>query len=408
VKLQQQAVTRETWKVEEAALVELTDKIIAAAITDNASDIHIEPSAQGTKVRFRIDGVMHDVLSLPRNVHDPLVTRFKILADLDTANRRSLQMGKVFLKHKGREYDVRETVLPAVLGERITIRIWGEEHARVRLDQLGFSRADGERLERCLRAPCGLLVFSGPTGCGKTTVMHAAMLHLASPEKVLMSIEDPVEIRLPGVTQMSVNKKAGVSYPDALRGIMRSDPDIVMVGDVPDDETVNAALQMAITGHLVTTQLHANDAALAIERLIHMGVDPFLLSEGLLMVSSQRLARRICSECKEPADVAPEVIKEFVRLAMEGGMAWPGGTPTFYQGKGCDRCLRTGYYSRTGIYELMVIDRALAGLVRTGAEPSKIRDAAIRQGMTTMFADGMAKAIAGETTVQEVMRVAHS
>jgi type II secretory ATPase GspE/PulE/Tfp pilus assembly ATPase PilB-like protein len=358
-----------------------------------------------SNVRFRIDGVMHDVLTLPRNVHDPLVTRFKNLADLDVANRRAIQMGRMIVQHRGDEYDLRETVLPAVLGEKITVRIWGEEHVRVQLDQLGFSKSDGAHLERCLRAPGGLIVFSGPVGCGKTTVMHAAMLHLASPEKTLYSIEDPVEISLPGVIQMSVNKKAGVSFADALRGFMRSDPDIVMVGEVPDEETVKQAVQLAITGHLVMTQLHANDAASAVERLIRIGADPFLLSESLLMISSQRLIRRICTECKEPADTAPEVITELVRRAMESGMPWPGGTPTFYNGKGCDRCLHTGYYRRTGIYEIMIIEGRLRELIRTGAERSGIREVAIKQGMTTMFADGMAKAIAGETTPEEVLRV---
>lgn len=393
----------EAWKVEEAALVELSDKIIAAAVADDASDIHLDPAPKETKVRFRIDGVMHDVLTLPRKVHDPLVSRFKRLADLDTANRRAIQMGRIVVKHERHEYELRETVLPTVDGEKLTLRVMPE--ARIRLDQCGYSKGDRARLDKCLRSPTGLLVFSGPTGCGKTTCMHAAMLELASPERVLMSVEDPVEIRLPGVVQMSINRKLGILYPEALHGVLRADPDVVMIDEIPDHDTAAAAVDVAITGHLVMTALHADDTGSAIRRLLDLGADPFALSQALLMVSSQRLVRRICSECKQPVEHHPEAVAELVKRGQEQGMPWPGEQPTLYKGRGCERCLHMGYYGRTGVFEIMVMDDKLAELVRSAADGSEIRAAAVKQGMTTLFADGMAKAIAGETTPDEVLRV---
>ena len=400
-----QASAGEAWKAEETALVELSDKIVAAAVSDNASDIHIDPAPKETKVRLRIDGVMHDVLTLPKNAHDPLVTRFKGLADLDTANRRAIQTGRIIVNYEGSEYDLRETVLPTIHGEKVTMRIWSEGIARVSLDQVGYSGANRERLERCLRRPCGLLVFSGPTGCGKTTVMHAAMNSIVSPEKVVMSVEDPVELRLPGVVQVSVNRKLGMLHADVLRGILRSDPDVIMVDDVPDKETAEQTLQAAITGHMVMTVIHADDAALAVQRLLHIGADPFLLSEGLLMVSSQRLARRIHADCKQPVEYPPHLVAEWRRRAEAGGLKWPDEPPQFHKGTGCERCLHTGYYGRTGILEILVAEQELRNLLATGADASQLREAAIRAGMTTMFADGMAKAIAGHTTVEEVVRV---
>ncbi|UCH33532.1 MAG: type II/IV secretion system protein [Armatimonadota bacterium] len=403
--LQEQGASEAILRAEDTALAELSHKIVLAAAADNASDIHIDPARGETKVRFRIDGAMHDVLSLPRNVHDPLVTRFKSLADLDTANRRSIQTGRIVIAHEGREYDLRETVLPTVQGEKLTLRIWAEDVARVTLDQVGFSKPDRDRLNRCLCAPCGLIVFSGPTGCGKTTIMHAAIMSRAAPHLVAMSVEDPVEIRLPGVVQISVNRKLGMHYAEVLRGILRSDPDIVMVGEMPDVEAVQQTVETAITGHLVLTTLHADDAASALERLLNSGADPFLLSQASLMVSSQRLVRRIHADCKQPTDYSAQMVAEWRERAQAGGIRWPDKAPTFHRGKGCDRCHGTGYSGRTGVFEILVMEPELRDLVSARAERSDIHEAALRHGMTTMFADGMAKALSGETTAEEVVRV---
>ncbi|HUT75081.1 MAG TPA: GspE/PulE family protein [Armatimonadota bacterium] len=398
-----QEAAGEAWKAEETALVELSNKIVAAAVADNASDIHIDPAPKESKVRLRIDGVMHDALTLPKNVHDPLVTRFKTMADLDTANHRAIQTGRIFVSVEGQEHHLRECVLPTVYGEKLTLRTMPD--VLPTLDRIGYRESDRERLDRCLHQPCGLLVFSGPTGCGKTTIMHSALNRVISPERVLMSVEDPVEILLPGVIQIGVNRKLGISHADVLCGVLRSDPDIIMVGDVPDAETLEQVLQAAITGHLVMTTVHANDAALAIQRLLQIGADPFLLAQGLLMVSSQRLARRVHADCKQPVEYPAEVVAEWRRRAEAGGLPWPDEPPTFYKGAGCDKCMHTGYYGRMGVFEIMVMDPELMNLVATGADASRLREAAIRGGTTTMFADGMAKVIAGETTAEEVVRV---
>jgi len=403
--LQEQAKSEAVLGAEEQALIELSNKIIQAAIADRASDIHIDPAPKETSVRFRIDGVMHDVLTLPRNVHNPLVNRFMTMGALDTADRVSIQDGRIHASLEGREYDLRENALPSAWGLKMTLRIFDQQAGLISLDRVGYSKHDRERLDVCLHSPTGLIIFSGPTGCGKTTVMYGAMSQLSSPEKTLYSIEDPVEVRIPGVTQIQVNRKAGLMFADMLRGIVRADPDVIMVGDVRDLATAELCFQAALTGHLVLTQLHATTALGVIERLLDMGVEPFIMSSALLMVSAQRLVRHICSECKSPVEYPTQMVAEWRKRAEEGGLVWPDKPPTFCKGKGCDHCRGTGYWGRTGIYETLVLDKHIAELISTRADLSHIREAAIRKGMTTMLADGMAKAIAGQTTVEEVLRV---
>jgi type II secretory ATPase GspE/PulE/Tfp pilus assembly ATPase PilB-like protein len=235
--------------------------------------------------------------------------------------------------------------------------------------------------------------------------MYGALQQISSPEKTLYSIEDPVEVRLPGVTQIQVNRKAGLLMPDALRGFFRSDPDVIMVGEILDLETAELCVKAAITGHLVVTQLHTNDAPGVIQRLLDMGIEPFMLSQGLIMASSQRLVRVICKHCRAPADYPAELAAGWRERTEEGGLVWPDEPPTFYKGKGCDRCRNTGYWGRTGIFEILVVDKHIAELIATRADLSHIRESAVRKGMTTMLADGMAKAMAGQTTVEEVLRV---
>jgi len=405
MKLQEQAKTEAVLGAEEQALIELSNKIIQAAITDNASDIHVDPDREQTKVRFRIDGVMHDVVTLPKNVHDPLVNRLMTMARMDTADRMSIQDGRAHVNIEAGEYDIRESVLPAVWGQKVTLRILDTRADLIQLDRVGYRESDRKRLSECLRAPQGLIVFTGPTGCGKTTVMYGAMRQVSAPCNTLYSIEDPVEMRLPGVIQIQVNRKAGLMFAEVLRGLMRADPDIIMVGDVRDLATAEICLQAAVTGHLVLTQLHATTAPGAIQRLLDMGIEPFIMSSALIMVSGQRLVRLICKECKSPVEYPSQLLAEWRKRAEEGGLAWPEEAPTFYKGKGCDRCRSTGYTHRTGIFEVLVVDHHIAELIATRADLSHIREAAIRKGMTTMLADGMAKAMAGITTVEEVLRV---
>jgi type IV pilus assembly protein PilB len=403
--LQEQARTEAVLGAEEQALIELSNKIIQAAISDRASDIHIDPELKETKIRFRIDGVMHDVLALPRSVHNPLVNRFITMGDMDTGDRVSIQHGRVEVHHESRGYDLRETALPSVWGEKVVVRIFDQSAALLSLDRLGYRETDRKRLDECLCSPMGLAVFTGPSGCGKTTVMYGAMSQLTRPEKTLYSIEDPVEVRLPGVTQIQVNRKAGLMFAEVLRGLMRADPDVIMVGDVRDLATAETCFQAALTGHLVLTQLHATTALGAIQRLWDMGVEPFIMASSLLMVSAQRLVRRICTECKQPAEYPAQLMAEWRKRAEEGGLVWPDEPPTFYKGKGCDRCRKTGYYGRMAIFEILVSDKHIAELIATRADLSHVREAAIRRGMTTMLADGMAKAMAGQTAVEEVLRV---
>jgi len=403
--LQEQAASEEVWRAEEEAVKELSNKIIQAAVADEASDIHIDPAPKETKVRFRIDGVMHDVLALPRKVHDPLLTRFKTMADLDTANRRSLQNGRILVSLQGREYDLRETVLPSFWGEKATMRILEAERGLLRLDQVGYRDEDRKRLDQCLRAPWGLLIFSGPTGCGKTTLMYGALQEIIHPEVVVLTVEDPVEYRLPDAIQVNVNRKAGLTEPEVLRGFLRSDPDIIMVGNIPDLATAELAIQAALTGHLVLAPLHALDAPRAIQRLLDMGIEPFLLSEGLLLVQSQRLIRMICKKCKEAAKHPAGFLEELRKRAEAGGLVWPDKPPVFHKGKGCEECRGTGYWGRIGIFEVMVPDGELRSMFAERADTDALRKAAVKKGMTTMLADGIYKALAGQTTIEEVLRV---
>jgi type IV pilus assembly protein PilB len=402
---EEQAGVESAPKEEELAVIGLADKIIAAAIAERATDIHLDPERKGVKVRFRIDGVMHDILVMPKHLHAPVVGRFKLMADLDLQVRHSAQSGRILVTHEGREYDLREAVLPTVYGEKVTMRLLQAERDFMKFEELPYRESDRKRLLECLHSPTGLLVFSGPTGSGKKTAMYACMRERVSPEWNLLTIEDPVELPIPGVNQVQVNRKVGLTFANTLRHFLRHDPDIIMVAEVPDGETANLCLNAALTGHLVLTQLHVHQAELVVSRLIDMGADPYLVSESLLMASSQRLLRRICPKCAQEVKHPAALLAEWRKRAEAEGLSWPREAPVFRRGKGCENCRKTGYYNRTAIFEILVMDRELANLVSARAEPSEIRAAAIRKGMTTIFADGLTKAMAGETTVEEVLRV---
>jgi type IV pilus assembly protein PilB len=403
--LQEQAANQAVIGAEEEALRELSLKIVLAAIADGASDIHVNPASKETQVRFRIDGVMHDVLTLPKNVHGPLTARFKALGDLDIENRRMIQDGRFDLEQEGRTIVVRENVLPSTWGEKLTMRILPQQHETPTLERLGYREADRRRLEEALRRPAGLLVFSGPVGSGKTTTMYAALQQIIKPEIVTMTIEDPVEVNLPGVVQVPVNKKAGMTFASVLRGMMRSDPDVIMVGNIPDLETAEMAMQAAITGHLILSQLHATDAPGTIQRLLDMSIEPFIISQSLVMASAQRLVRKVCPDCKKKAEYPAKVLAEIFSRAQAGGFDWPEQRPVFFSGGGCDNCRGTGYRGRTIICETMLLDPELSNMIAERIDPGEIGRAAVRKGMTTMLADGIYKAMTGQTTLEEVMRV---
>lgn len=403
--LQEQATNQAVLGAEEEALKELAIKIVHAAIVDRASDIHIDPAAKESKVRFRIDGVMQEVLTLPKNVHGPLTNRFKILSDLDTENRRTVQDGRFDLYHDEKLFSVRECALPSYWGEKLTMRIQPQHYETPDLTRMGYRPADKERIETALSRPSGMLLFSGPTGSGKTTTEYAAVKHLVDPEIVILTIEDPIEVSFPGVIQVQVNRKQGMTFASILRGMLRSDPDVIMVGNIPNLETAETAFQAAILGHFVITQLHAMDAVASIQRLLDMGIEPFMIGQGLVAVSSQRLVRRVCVNCKAPAEYPARVVGEVFARAQAGGLAWPKETPAFYKGTGCDICRGSGYRGRLGIYEVMLLDTELASMISDHVAPAEIGKAAVAKGMTTMLADGIYKAMEGQTTLDEVMRV---
>jgi type IV pilus assembly protein PilB len=403
--LREQAAQEPVWRGEEEALKELSLKIIEAALADQASGIHIDPTRKATAVRFRIDGVMHEVVTLPKNVHDPLVTRFKMMGELDTTNKRAIQDGIFPLTVKGKEYFLRECILPSLFGEKATLWVVAQQESSPRLDQLGYREQDRKRLVDFLNSPGGLIIFSGPTGSGRTTAMYAALQELAKPEVTVITVEDPVEYQIPGVIHTSVVKKAGLTFSTILRGIFRSDPNVVMVGDIPDLTTAESAVQLAITGHLVLTQLHALDAPGVIQRLLDMGIEPFMVAQSLLMISAQRLVRKICDRCKQKVSYPTDFIANLRRRAEAGGFVWPAKEPTFWRGGGCDVCHKTGYHKRIGLYEVLVMSDAIRQLIAKRADSGTIRAAALQEGMTTLLADGLAKAIAGQTTVEEVLRV---
>lgn len=403
--LREQAAQEPVWRGEEEALKELSLKIIEAALADQASGIHIDPNRKETTVRFRIDGVMHEVVTLPKNVHDPLVTRFKMMADLDTTNRRAIQDGIFPLTVKGQEFYLRECILPSIFGEKATLWVVAQQESSPRLDQLGYREQDRKRLADYLHRPGGLIIFSGPSGSGRTTAMYAALQELAKPEVTVMTIEDPVEYQIPGVLHTSVNKKAGLTFGAILRGIFRSDPNVVMVGDIPDLATAESTLQLAITGHLVLTQLHALDAPGVIQRLLDMGIEPFMIAQSLLMISAQRLVRKICDRCRQKVTYPADFMASLRRRGEAGGFVWPAKEPTFWRGEGCDACHKTGYHKRIALYEVLAMSDAIRQLVAKRSDSEAIRAVALQEGMTTLFADGLAKALAGQTSIEEVLRV---
>ncbi len=385
--------------VEEAPIIRIVNVLFQQAIKERASDIHIEPQRRNVRIRYRIDGVLHEIMTLPKYVHAPLISRIKIMADMNIAERRLPQDGRIHLRHAGKEYDVRVSTIPTTFGEKAVMRILDKESMLMGLENLGFLPDTLAQVEKLIQQPNGMLLSTGPTGCGKTTTQYSILTRLNSVEKNILTIEEPVEYQLPGINQVAVNRKAGLTFATALRSFLRQDPDIIMVGEMRDLETAEIAIQAALTGHLVLSTLHTNDAPSAITRLIDMGVEPFLISATLLGVLAQRLARRICPKCKEPYQPPPEVLADF---DLDPDQV---KDVTFYRGRGCEYCRHTGYKGRIGIFELMVMNEELADLTLKRAPLAEIRAAARAAGMRTLKEDGVQKVLLGITTFEEVARV---
>ncbi len=386
---------------EEAPIVKLVNSVIAQAVDDGASDIHFEPQAKECVVRFRIDGVLHEIMSVPRRMQSGVISRLKIMADLDIAERRVPQDGRIGLVVGGKPIDMRVATLPTVYGEKIVMRLLDKSNVMLNLTDLGFSEKSLKRFQYSFTKPYGAILVTGPTGSGKSTTLYAALNILNSPEKNVITIEDPVEYRLTGINQVQTNVKAGLTFASALRSILRCDPDIVMIGEIRDKETAQIAIESALTGHLVLSTLHTNDAPGALSRLTEMGIAPFLTSSAVDCVLAQRLARRLCKECKEPFKPTKEMLRknDFPPETLDRHDV------TLYRAKGCSRCNGTGYKGRLGLYEVMIVSEAIRRLTVERKSADEISRVAQAEGMKMLREDGIDKVLLGMTTVEEIARV---
>jgi type IV pilus assembly protein PilB len=386
--------------VEEAPIVRLVNLLITQAVTDRASDIHIEPMEKDIRIRYRIDGVLHEVMRSPKNIQNGLISRLKVMADINIAERRIPQDGRVGLVVGGRAVDLRLATLPTVYGEKIVIRILDKTSVLLKLDDLGFSEFAYKRFEEAFRKPYGTVLVTGPTGSGKSTSLYATLNIINTLDKNIITVEDPVEYRLPGVNQIQVNPKAGLTFATALRSILRADPDVVLIGEIRDAETAIIGVEAALTGHLVLSTLHTNDAASAITRLVEMGVEAYLVASSLDCSLAQRLARRLCSHCREayrPTEVELQEAGFPEHLANR--------VEELYRPAGCSRCGKTGYRGRLGLYEVMPITEEIERLTVERRSSDDIRRVAIEQGMVTLREDGLEKVAAGLTSMEEIFRV---
>ena len=383
---------------EEAPIIRVVNVLIQTAIKERASDIHLEPDRRGVRVRYRVDGVLRDTMTIPKYVHAPLISRVKIMSDMNIAERRLPQDGRIHVRHEGKDYDLRVSTVPTVFGEKAVMRILDQSTALVGLTRLGLLPDIQAELETLIVQPNGMILSTGPTGSGKTTTQYAVLNRINTPEKNIMTIEDPVEYQLQGINQVQVNRQAGLAFSTAMRHFVRQDPDIIMVGEIRDLETAEIAVPAALTGHLVLSTLHTNDAPAAVTRLVDMGVEPFLIAASVMGVLAQRLARRICPNCKEPYKPPAEAMARVGFRAADENVL-------FYRGRGCEHCKHSGYYGRTGLFELMVINDEIRELVVNRAPLADVTEASIANGMISLRQDGFRKVLEGMTTIEEVMRV---
>ncbi|NUP98268.1 MAG: Flp pilus assembly complex ATPase component TadA [Armatimonadetes bacterium] len=385
-----------------APIIRIANTIIIKSIQDGASDIHVEPQRRNVRVRYRVDGVLHEMMTVPKYVHPPLLSRFKIMAEMDIAERRKAQDGRIAIKHGNKDYDLRVSVIPTVNGEKAVMRILDKSSVLLGLGKLGLFPDTQASLEDLIAQPYGIFLSCGPTGSGKTTTQYSVLNKLNSVERNIITIEDPVEYQLPGISQVPVNRKAGVDFSSALRAFLRQDPDIIMVGEIRDLETAEIAVEASLTGHLVLSTIHTNDAPSSVTRLTDMGVEAFLIAASLIGAMAQRLIRKICPECKVAYNPPVESLSRF------GFRHEPGQVITFYRGQGCSNCRETGYKSRWGIYELLQVNSEISELIVKGASVQELKEACRAAGMRTLQEDGLKKVVEGATTIEEVMRVVQS
>ena len=377
---------------EDAPIIRLLNAILQQAVKERASDIHIEPYERELDVRMRVDGILHKVLSPPKIIQDALLSRIKIMASLDIAEKRLPQDGRIRLLVGGRDIDIRVSVIPTTYGERAVLRLLDRRQGLIGLREVGLNRDDEARFEGLLQRTNGIVLVTGPTGSGKTTTLYAALNRVHTEEKNIITVEDPVEYQLKGVGQIPVNPRIGLTFASGLRSILRQDPDVIMVGEIRDFETAEIAIQASLTGHLVLSTLHTNDAASAVTRLVDMGIEPFLVASSLVGVLAQRLVRSICPHCKESYEPSDEE-RKYVSASV------------LYRGRGCAKCNGKGYLGRSGIFELLVVDDAVRQMISDKTDAQSIKNVALSAGMATLRADGFEKAVQGITTIEEVLRV---
>jgi type IV pilus assembly protein PilB len=396
--------------VEDAPIVKLVNVLITQAVTDRASDIHIEPTERDVRVRYRIDGVLHEVMRSPKNIQSGIISRLKIMADINIAERRIPQDGRVTAVIGGKNIDLRVATLPTVHGEKVVMRILDKSTAVLNLSDLGFLPVSMARYEQSYRKPYGTILVTGPTGSGKSTTLYATLNILNDESKNIITVEDPVEYRLPNINQVQVNSKAGLTFAAALRSILRSDPDIVLVGEIRDRETATIAVEAALTGHLVLSTLHTNDASTTPSRLVEMGVEPFLVGSALDCIVAQRLARKLCDKCKEsyqPTD------NELTGVGWDLEELTPGlgegdgfdDHPTFFRPIGCGACGKTGFHGRFAIHEVLTVSEEVERIIVERGHSEDLKKMAVAQGMLTLRQAGLAQVRAGLTSIEEVLRV---
>lgn len=405
-KIEEEEIKEETFLEDlltgsDAPVIQLINSLFLKAIRANASDIHFEPFSDKVVVRFRMDGVLHEISTIPLNTYPQVVSRIKIISRLNVAEKRLPQDGRIKVKIGDKKLDMRVSTLPTVFGERIVIRLLDKSNKLLTLEELGFLPEDLEKYRRIIKKPYGLVLITGPTGSGKSTTLYASLLELKTPRKNIITIEDPVEYQIDGISQIQVNPKIDLTFANGLRSILRQDPDIIMVGEIRDLETAEIAIHASMTGHLVLSTLHTNDAPSAVARLVDMGVEPFLIASSLEGVIAQRLVRTICENCKTeyiPSDAEIEEIKKHYKKPVE--------IKHLYKGEGCQECLGTGYKGRMAIYEIMEVDEDLRTTISKNPETTVLKQKAIDKGMKTLIEDGISKVLQGKTTLEEVLQVA--
>jgi len=387
---------------EEAPVVKLVNLILTDAIKRGASDIHIEPYEKEFRVRFRVDGILYEIMNPPLKLKDAITSRLKILAKLDISEKRLPQDGRIKLKmklnEKNKELDFRVSILPTLFGEKIVMRLLDKENLRLDMTKLGFEPESLVKFEEAIFKPWGMVLVTGPTGSGKTNTLYSALAKVNSPEVNIMTAEDPVEFNLPGINQVQMKESIGLNFAATLRSFLRQDPNIILVGEIRDFETAEIAIKAALTGHLVLSTLHTNDAPSTINRLMNMGIEPFLVATSVQLIAAQRLARRICSSCKEPVEMTPQALLNLGYKKDEVG------TFTVYKGRGCDKCNNTGYKGRVALIEVMNIDDEIRELILSGGTAIDIKRKAAESGMISLRRSGLIKIKDGVTTIEEVVR----